>query len=198
VGKGASRRLRRAEQRVPGIIYGGGREPQPLTLNVNALAKAMERRRSTPRFSTSSWTATLRRPWCGTSSGIRYRRRSVIHIDFVRVTADQAIDVHVPLHFLNEEKCVGVRLGGGSINHNLNEITVRCLPGNLPEFIEVDVADLDVGDSSAHLRSEAAGGRAKPGRTDPRRGPRPHRGVGAGAPRWRRRRRGRGLQRRAG
>jgi large subunit ribosomal protein L25 len=146
VGKGASRRLRRAEQRVPGIIYGGGREPQPLTLNFNALTKAMEKEAFYSQILNVIVDGEAQ------SAVVRDIQRhpvseKVRHIDFVRTTADQAIDVHVPLHFLNEEKCVGVRLSGGSIIHNLNEITVRCLPGNLPEFIEVDLADLDVGES---------------------------------------------------
>jgi large subunit ribosomal protein L25 len=146
VGKGASRRLRRADQRVPGIIYGGAREPQPLTLNVNALSKAMEKE------AFYSQILSIIVDGDAQPAVVRDIQRhpvseKVRHIDFVRVTADQLIDVHVPLHFLNEEKCVGVRLSGGSINHNLNEITVRCLPGNLPEFIEVDLTDLDVGDS---------------------------------------------------
>jgi large subunit ribosomal protein L25 len=146
VGKGASRRLRRADQRVPGIIYGGGREPQPLTLNVNALNKAMEKEAFYSQILSIVVDGNAQ------SAVVRDIQRhpvseKVRHIDFVRVTADQAIDVHVPLHFLNEEKCVGVRLGGGSISHNRNEITVRCLPGNLPEFIEIDLTDLDVGES---------------------------------------------------
>jgi large subunit ribosomal protein L25 len=146
VGKGASRRLRRADQRVPGIIYGGAREPQPLTMNVNALNKALE----TEAFYSQILNVIV--DGDAQAAVVRDIQRhpvseKVRHIDFVRVVADQYIDVHVPLHFLNEEKCIGVKQGGGSITHNLNEITVRCLPKDLPEFIEVDVADLDVGDT---------------------------------------------------
>jgi large subunit ribosomal protein L25 len=146
VGKGASRRLRRADERVPGIIYGGAREPQPLTVNSNALNKALEKE--------AFYSQILNIIVDGDAQQAVVRdiqrhpvSEKVRHIDFVRVTADQLIDVHVPLHFLNEEKCVGVRLRGGSITHNMNEITVRCLPRDLPEFIEVDMADLDVGNS---------------------------------------------------
>jgi large subunit ribosomal protein L25 len=146
VGKGASRRLRRADQQVPGIIYGGGREPQPLTLDYNELSKALERE--------AFYSQILNVVVDGDSQQAVVRdvqrhpvSEKVRHIDFVRVTADHYIDVHVPLHFLNEDKCVGVRQGGGTITHNLNEITVRCLPNDLPEFIEVDVADLEVGRS---------------------------------------------------
>jgi large subunit ribosomal protein L25 len=146
VGKGASRRLRRADQRVPGIIYGGAREPQPLTLSTNALNKALEKE--------AFYSQILSVIVDGEAQPAVVRdiqrhpvSEKVRHIDFVRVQADQPIDVHVPLHFLNEDRCIGVRQGSGTITHNMNELTVRCLPKDLPEFIEVDVAGLDVGHS---------------------------------------------------
>ncbi|MDZ7669569.1 MAG: 50S ribosomal protein L25/general stress protein Ctc [Gammaproteobacteria bacterium] len=146
VGKGASRRLRRADESVPGIIYGGGREPQALTFNANALKKQME--------SEAFYSQVLDVVVAGDkqSAVLRDVQRNpasekVQHLDFLRVSADQEIDVHIPLHFLNEEDCVGVRLNGGSIVHNMNEVEVRCLPRNLPEYIEIDMAKMDVGDS---------------------------------------------------
>jgi large subunit ribosomal protein L25 len=149
VGKGASRRLRRAQEKVPGIIYGGGREPQPLTINANALKKSLE-------FETffsqilevvvdgESQQAVLRDIQRNPAS------EKVQHIDFLRISADHEIDVHIPLHFVNEDKCVGVKQGGGSIVHNTNEVVVRCLPKDLPEYIEVDMTHLEVG-HSVHL-----------------------------------------------
>jgi large subunit ribosomal protein L25 len=71
----------------------------------------------------------------------------VTHIDFLRVRADVAIQVNIPLRYINEDNCVGVRLGGGSIGHNLMEVEVSCLPGDLPEAIEVDMENIDVGDA---------------------------------------------------
>jgi large subunit ribosomal protein L25 len=71
----------------------------------------------------------------------------VTHIDFLRVRADQALTVSIPIHFLGEDRCVGVRLGGGSLSRNLTEVEVECLPKDLPQYIEVDVTDLAVGDS---------------------------------------------------
>lgn len=149
VGKGASRRLRRADEKVPGIIYGGGREPQPLTLSANELKKALENE------SFYSQVLDVNVEGDKQQAVLRDIQRhpateKVQHIDFLRISADHAIDVHIPLHFLNEEKCVGVRQGGGSIVHNVNEVTVRCLPRDLPEYIEVDMADVDVGES-VHL-----------------------------------------------
>jgi large subunit ribosomal protein L25 len=149
VGKGASRRLRRAAESVPGIIYGGGLEPQALTLNANALKKVME----TEAFYSQVLDVVV--AGAKQQAVLRDIQRNpasekVQHIDFLRVSADQEIDVHIPLHFLNEEHCIGVRLSGGSIVHNMNEVEVRCLPRNLPEYIEVDMAKMDVGDS-VHL-----------------------------------------------
>jgi large subunit ribosomal protein L25 len=149
VGKGASRRLRRADDKVPGIIYGGGREPQPLTLSAAALKKSLE-------FETffsqiievevdgESQQAVLRDIQRNPAS------EKVQHVDFLRISADHEIDVHIPLHFVNEDKCVGVKQGGGSIVHNTNEVVVRCLPKDLPEYLEVDMTELDVG-HSVHL-----------------------------------------------
>ena len=71
----------------------------------------------------------------------------VQHVDFLRIREDVAMHLHVPLHFLHEDRCVGVKLGGGRLAHNLIEVEVRCLPKDLPEFVEVDVEALDVGDS---------------------------------------------------
>ena len=71
----------------------------------------------------------------------------VMHIDFFRVRADQAIDVNLPIHFINEDRCTGVRLEGGVISHNLTDVEISCLPADLPEFIEVDIAELGVGEA---------------------------------------------------
>ena len=69
-----------------------------------------------------------------------------MHVDFMRVEADKPIKVHVPLHFLNEEKCQGVKIGGGMIQHQATDIEVQCLPKDIPEYIEVDMTNVDVGD----------------------------------------------------
>jgi large subunit ribosomal protein L25 len=71
----------------------------------------------------------------------------VLHVDFQRVDKDHKIHVKVPLHFLNAEVAPGVKLGGGKPHHIVNELDVECLPGSLPEFIEVDMGQLEVGHS---------------------------------------------------
>ena len=74
----------------------------------------------------------------------------VQHIDFQRVSADKEINVNVPLHFINEAACVGVKMSGGTLTHNLTEVEITCLPANLPEFIEVDMLEVEAG-TSVHL-----------------------------------------------
>jgi large subunit ribosomal protein L25 len=69
----------------------------------------------------------------------------VVHLDFLRVVAGEAIKVQVPLHFTNEDTCKGVKIGGGMIQHQMTEIEVSCLPKDMPEFIEVDMANVEVG-----------------------------------------------------
>ncbi len=146
VGRGASRRLRRMSEKVPGIIYGGGRDPQPLTLNGFQLSKAMQQE--------SFFSQILNVVIGGDSQQAIVRdlqrhpaSEKILHIDFLRIRADQPIDVSVPVHFVNEDRCKGVRLEGGIVSHNLTEIEISCLPADLPEYIEVDIAELGVGES---------------------------------------------------
>jgi large subunit ribosomal protein L25 len=149
VGKGASRRLRRQGELVPGIIYGGAAEPVNLTLRTNELQKAM--------MSEAFFSQILDLVIDGSSEQVILRdlqrnpaNDKVMHIDLLRVRADRALQVSVPLHFVNEDRCVGVRLGGGVISHLLNEVEVTCLPKDLPEYVEVYMAELDVG-QTIHL-----------------------------------------------
>jgi len=144
-GKGASRRLRRLAGELPGIIYGGPKAPQSISLSHKDLVKALEDEAFYSHIISLSVDNNVekvvlkdlqRHPAKGT----------VLHADFQRVDETHTITMRVPLHFINQEKCVGVRLEGGAISHSISEIEIRCLPQNLPEFIEVDVADLHVGD----------------------------------------------------
>jgi large subunit ribosomal protein L25 len=149
VGKGASRRLRRLGSKVPAIIYGGEAEPQNLTLKVNEINKAMEQEAFYSQIMDvvvdgSPQRAVVRDMQRNPGTG------KVQHIDFQRISANKAMHVNVPLHFLNEEECVGVKVGGGNITHSLIEVEISCLPANLPEFIEVDMLEVDIG-TSLHL-----------------------------------------------
>ncbi len=145
VGTGASRRLRRGAERIPGVIYGGGAEPRPLVLSVHELARVMQNE----AFHSQILNVVI--DGAAEAAVVRELQRDpasdkVLHIDFLRVRVDQPIEVRVPLRFLNEHDCVGVR-SGGNISHNLIEVEISCLPANLPEHIEVDLANLDMGET---------------------------------------------------
>lgn len=146
MGKAASRRLRKKEDKVPGILYGGSDDPVPLVVHYKDLLKAMQDESFFSQilevsFGKKSQQAVVRDLQRNPASD------KVTHIDFLRVQADREINVAIPLRFLNEEECPGVKVDGGSVTHNLTEIEVSCLPANLPEFIEIDMAELEIGDS---------------------------------------------------
>ena len=145
LGKGASRRLRRAGK-VPAIVYGGGQDPQPLVLNhldvLNQLKnEAVYSHVLTLKFGERSESVVLRdmqrHPF----------KPTILHIAFLRVSADRKLRVHVPLHFLNEETARGVKQQGGIVSRALIDVEITCLPKDLPEFIEVDILELGIGDA---------------------------------------------------
>ena len=146
MGKGASRRLRRNADMVPAILYGAGRDPQPLSIAHKDLYKALENE------AFFSHIITIKADGKKQEAILKDLQRHpakdrIMHADFLRIQMDQEITVEVPLHFMNEDSCVGVKQGGGNISHNMSVLEVTCLPGDLPEFIEVDIAELDVGES---------------------------------------------------
>ena len=141
LGKGASRRLRHAGK-VPAIIYGAGEDPVSLTLEHNELAHQVENE--------AFFSHILKVKVDGKDQQAivkdlqRHPSRPIImHIDLQRVSAKEKIRVQVPIHFINEEKSPGVR-EGGLINHMLTEVEVACLPGDLPEYIEADLSELEL------------------------------------------------------
>ena len=144
-GRRPSRRLRRKADQVPVILYGAGEDPQPLSIPHKELHKACENE------AFFSHIITLKAGGKSQEVILKDLQRHpakdrIIHADFMRIQRDQAINVEVPLHFINEDSCVGVRQSGGNISHNMTAVEVSCLPGDLPEFIELDVQHLDVGD----------------------------------------------------
>ncbi|NPU92743.1 MAG: 50S ribosomal protein L25/general stress protein Ctc [Gammaproteobacteria bacterium] len=149
LGKGASRRLRRLENRVPGILYGADKTPTPISVLGKDLTKALENE------AFYSHILSLKLDGGDVQVVLKDLQRhpaknNATHVDFQRIDASHKLHMHVPLHFLNEDKCVGVKSGGGIVSHQLTEVEVVCLPKDLPEFIAVDVADLDMG-KSIHL-----------------------------------------------
>ena len=144
-GTGASRRLRRTGQ-VPGIIYGGASGPVNIALD----HKELYRHLGNEKFHASILSLTLD----GVAESVLLRaynmhpfKAQVQHVDFQRVTRDRKIHMKVPLHFVNSEISPGVKEQGGVPNHVLNEVDITCLPDDLPEYIEVDLGSMKVGDS---------------------------------------------------
>jgi len=146
LGKGASRRLRRLADMVPAIIYGEGKAPVNISIAHKDIHKALSNEAFFSRIITLSVDGKSEQVVIKALQRHPARPR-IMHADFQRVSADNAIVVAVPLHFINEDKCKGVKLGSGSIIKNLNELQISCLPKDLPEYIEVDMTDLGVGES---------------------------------------------------
>ena len=148
VGKGASRRLRR-QGLVPVILYGSRKGPENLTVEQNKITKQLAQEAFYSNILTIDIAGRKERAVVRDIQRHPYKPL-IMHMDFQRVTEDQAIRVNIPLHFINEETCKGVKQQGGAISHLLTELEVECLPKDLPEFIEVDVADLELG-QTLHL-----------------------------------------------
>ena len=149
VGKSVVRRLRREADKVPGVVYGGGQDTVLLEVEVRLLSKAMEQQ--------AFFSQIIQLQIDGESEQAVLRdlqrhpaNERVLHVDFMRIEADKPIQISVPLRFLNEDTCVGVRQSGGNLAHNLIEVEITCLPAALPASIDVDVEDLDLG-QTLHL-----------------------------------------------
>jgi len=147
MGKGASRRLRRAGQ-VPAIIYGAHKEPTMITLGHNELIKNLEHE------AFYSHVLDLKLGSKKEKVVLKDLQRHpskpfILHVDFLRVSAKEKIRMNVPLHFMNEETAPGVKQGG-RVAHTLTDIEVSCLPKDLPEYIEVDMAEVEIG-QAIHL-----------------------------------------------
>jgi len=141
-GSGASRRLR-VTGRVPGILYGANKPAANVEFDQKDLLQNLKRE----AFHASILDLALE----GQKEQVLLRdyqmhpwRQQVLHVDFQRVDKTRKIHVRVPLHFINADICVGVKTGGGVVQHTLNDIEIQCLPDDLPEYIEVDLKDLEL------------------------------------------------------
>ena len=144
-GKSSSRQLRRAGS-VPAVIYGGEKDPIRVSILEKDIAKAAE----IPGFATQILNINI----SGEEQNVILKElqrhpatQRVLHADLQRVNPDTKISISVPVRFLNEDICMGVKMHGGAISRLINNIDITCLASNLPEYLEVDVAELDVGDS---------------------------------------------------
>lgn len=147
-GKGASRRLRH-EGKVPAIIYGAGRPPRSLQFDQNKVLHQLDN---------ESFYSSVLNIKVGDKSQAailkdlqRHPAKPIImHMDFQRIVDDVEIKMNVPLHFIGEEIAPGVKQGGGSVSRLMNDVEVECLPKYLPEYLEVDISELEL-DAMLHL-----------------------------------------------
>ena len=144
-GKSSSRQLRRTGS-IPAVIYGGEKEPIRISILEKDIAKASE----IPGFATQILNINIG----GDDQNVIVKElqrhpatQRVLHADLQRVNPDTKISISVPVRFLNEDNCIGVKMHGGAISRLINNIDITCLASNLPEYLEVDLAELDVGDS---------------------------------------------------
>ncbi|MGB0712580.1 MAG: 50S ribosomal protein L25/general stress protein Ctc [Gammaproteobacteria bacterium] len=143
-GKGASRRLRHLD-RVPAILYGGGQDPEMLQIVHNELLLHLEHE----AFYSHILNVVVdgKKQKAVLKDVQRHPAKlQILHVDFMRVSDKDVIKMHVPLHFTNEEACKGVK-AGGMISHMMSDIEVLCAAKDLPEYIEVDLANLDTGET---------------------------------------------------
>ena len=141
MGKGASRRLRR-EGKIPAIIYGAGGEPQNISIEHDKLVHQLENEAFYSHILTidvggSQQKAVLKDLQRHPAKPI------LLHADFMRVSAKEKIKMNVPLHFINEDQAPGVKKGG-LVTHNMTEVEISCLPKDLPEYLEVDLAGVEM------------------------------------------------------
>jgi len=149
LGKGASRRLRRIENKVPGIVYGTETTPVPVSALANELSKLLE--------SEAFYSSIINLNLNGEDKQAVLKdlqrhpaKGHAIHADFQLIDATHKIHMNVPVHFINEDICVGVKMHGGSIAHQLAEVEISCLAKDLPEYLEIDLKDINTG-TTLHL-----------------------------------------------
>jgi large subunit ribosomal protein L25 len=149
-GKAHARRLRRLDKKVPAVVYGAGKPALSIMLTQQQLSQALRNE------AVYSHILTLKLEGGGEEKVVlkdlhRHPSKPIImHADFFRVSATEQLTMHVPLHFLHGDIAPGVKLENGIVSHMLNEVEIRCLPANLPEYIEVDLSQLHI-DETIHL-----------------------------------------------
>ncbi|RLA41594.1 MAG: 50S ribosomal protein L25 [Gammaproteobacteria bacterium] len=144
IGKGASRRLRRLDNQIPAIIYGLGKTPESISLAANQLSHALANE--------AFYSHIIELSLDGKSQNVILKdvqrhpaKAEILHVDFFRIDLSQKLTIRAPLHFINEEECHGVKVEGGQISHSMNELEIECLPADLPEYIEVDMSEITLG-----------------------------------------------------
>ena len=145
LGKSFNRNLRRSGS-IPGVVYGGKDLPKKISILEKEIVKAVQ----VPGFATQVLKISL----SGKNVDVVVKEiqrhpitSRVMHADFMRVDPDSKITLIVPIRTINDDTCVGVKVNGGQVNHLINDIEIICLASNLPEYLEIDVQEMDIGDS---------------------------------------------------
>lgn len=146
LGKGANRRMRRLANQIPAVVYGIGKQPLSIVLNGHQFNNALKNE----GFFSHILTLSIG----GAAEKVVLKdlhrhpsKPQILHADFLRVSATEKLQMTVPLHFVNEDIAPGVKLENGQVARLMNDVEIRCLPGDLPEFIEVDLSNLHINES---------------------------------------------------
>ncbi len=145
LGKGASRRLRRTN-RIPGIIYGAGRDPRAVSVEHHKVLKFIEDEAFFTSILELSADGGKRQKVVLRDMQRHPSKPIIMHMDFQRISDDEELHMNIPLHFLNEDDSPAAKTAGIIIAHQITEVEVACLPANLPEYIEIDIVDFKEGD----------------------------------------------------
>ncbi len=143
-GKGASRRLRH-EGKIPAILYGNDKKSQSLTLDHDEIIHNLENDSFYSQILSLIANGKKQRAILRDIQRHPFKPK-IMHMDFQRINSKVKLTTSIPFHFINDDTCVGYK-AGGIISHQINELEITCFPSDLPEFIEVDIAALDIGDS---------------------------------------------------
>ena len=144
-GKGASRRLRRDGQ-LPGVVYGSAKEAQAITLRHDDVIHQLENEAFYSHILTLNLDKKAEKVVLKDLQRHPYKP-VIVHIDFQRISDTEKLTMRVPLHFINEDKCAGVKTGGGVISHIMTELEITCLPKDLPEYVEIDMLEVELGEA---------------------------------------------------
>jgi large subunit ribosomal protein L25 len=146
IGKGASRRLRRNEGMVPAIVYGAGLSPTMVSISHDKILRILKNEAVFSHILTLELNDKAEKVILKALQRHPYKLR-ILHMDLQRVREDEQLYITIPLHFVGEEVAPGVKIQGGQVMRHANELEVRCLPADLPEFIEIDVSKLNINET---------------------------------------------------
>ncbi|KPJ68142.1 MAG: hypothetical protein AMJ43_01695 [Coxiella sp. DG_40] len=141
-GKGRSRRFR-LENKVPAVIYGTDKKPEALILKHNEVTNALEKEEFFTQIITLNVGGESEQVVLKDLQRHPYKATQIMHLDFMRIKASEKITMRIPLHFVGEEVAPGVKQGG-IITHSISEVDIKCLPSDLPKYIDVDMSNMEL------------------------------------------------------